>query len=154
MKVLILYSTIYGHNLETGCFIRHHFFQKADWSSIAQFDSAMLADYDLLVICPSTYGEGYLQPQDENFAGFLKGHHFPHLNFLVIGAGDRNFGHASFANAANIFFYLLKHSGAHPLHAVIKYDFANLLTAEDGLEQLLTRNQLLGSINNEKSAAH
>lgn len=136
MKILILYSTIYGHNLEMSKFIQQRFFPQADYLTITEFNPIMLKDYDLLIICPCTYGNGELWPADESLASFLKKSHLAHLKFTVIGAGDRNFGQGSFANAVDIFSYLLKRTGAQEVHAPLKYDFDDLLTVQEQLSQL------------------
>ena len=147
MKILILYSTIYGHNLEMGKFIYQHLFMPVDTAGIGEFDPKRLADYDLVIICPCTYSEGYLQPTDEAFINGLKNIQLPNLKFLIVGAGDRTFGPSCFARAVDIFSYQLKQCGAQPMHAPIKYDFAELLKTEKKVASLLTKLQPVGSAN-------
>lgn len=147
MKILILYSTIYGHNLEMGKFIYQHLFTPVDTAGIGEFDPKRLADYDLVIICPCTYSEGYLQPTDEAFLNGLKNLQLPDLKFLIVGAGDRTFGPSCFACAVDVFSYQLKQCGAKPVLKPIKYDFAELLKTEKNVGRLLARLQPVGSAN-------
>lgn len=153
MKALILYSTIYGHNLEMSQFIHQSLLPYADWMQIDNFDFTTLADYDLLVLCPCTYGEGYLQPRDEAFQNFLKKSRLPRLKYLIVAAGDRDFGPSDFANAANIFQFRLKAAGAQPVSGPIKYDFADFLHTEQQLKNLFMQDPLLRSASHEAAVS-
>lgn len=120
---------------------------------IDSFDFSTLSDYDLLILCPSTYGEGYLQPRDEAFYEFIKKANLNRLNYLIVAAGDRGFGPSGFANAANIFQYLLKSAGAQPVAEPIKYDFAEFVNTEHHLVDLFTQKPILRSASHAAAAS-
>lgn len=82
-----------------------------------------MANCNRLVLCPCTYGDGYLTPLEEQFFHQVQGMPLPHLSYLVVGAGDLDYGHAAFARAVLIFDRALHDQGARRLGAPIRVDY-------------------------------
>ncbi|WP_076461363.1 flavodoxin domain-containing protein [Limosilactobacillus caccae] len=150
MRILILYSTIYGHNLEMSQFIKQRLLTTTTYTTIKDFDSSQLPTYDLLVLCPCTYGEGTLYPDDQDFYDQLKSLRITNLHYLLIGAGDKTFGPSCFANACSLFNYRLRKQGAQPVMPPIKYDLDDTKKMQNELPRLFEQYPLLRRANNDK----
>lgn len=122
MRELILYSTLFGHNLELSQLIAGCCPQMTR-QALTEKSAASLINYDRLIICPCTYGDGYLTPPEEQFFHQVQGMPLPHLSYLVAGAGDLDYGHAAFARAVLIFDRTLHDQGARRLGAPIRVDY-------------------------------
>ena len=122
MRELILYSTLFGHNLELSQLIAEHYPQMTR-QALTKTSAASLINYDHLIICPCTYGDGYLTPLEEQFFHQVQRMPLPHLSYLVVGAGDLDYGHAAFARAVLIFDRALHDQGARRLGAPIRVDY-------------------------------
>lgn len=103
----------------------------------------------MLIVCPCTYDEGILQPADTRFVTALKQQDLSGAKFLIIGVGDKTFGHSSFANATNIFQHRLKQCGATPLMPALKYDYGDLNVAWGDVTAVFEHNPILRRACNE-----
>ncbi|MBB1078902.1 flavodoxin-like domain-containing protein [Limosilactobacillus sp. STM2_1] len=129
MNVIIIYSTIYGHNLEMSQFIHDKILPDSTLISMDNFTPVNLANYDLIIMCPCTYGEGQLTTNEEAFYHYLTKCCLTGSDYLIVGVGDKHFGPRKFANAVSIFAEKLAAAGAssitHPLK--VDYDEAKLV---------------------------
>lgn len=139
MNAIIIYSTLDGHNLEMGLFLRQKLLASVPLISTADFAKVQLADYDLLVLCPCTYGEGQLTETDQLFYNALGKYHLPDTSFLVIGIGDKAFGPHNFANAATLFARQLQQTGATPIVPPLKVDYEEVGTARKRAVKVITK---------------
>lgn len=137
MNVIIIYSTIYGHNFEISQFIHNKLLPTISLISVDDFASINLANYDLIIMCPCTYGEGQLTATEEAFYHYLAKCHLPESDYLVIGIGDKHFGPTKFANAAYLFASQLARTGASPVTRPLRVDYDEVKTVQKRVRRII-----------------
>lgn len=134
MKALIIYATNDGHNFELGQFIQQLVLPTAPLVNVADYAQIPLANLDLLVLCPCTYGEGQLTAKEEQFYHYLQEQPVFPAAYYLAGVGDRNFGRERFANAVTIFNQLL-HQHSRAIDCPLKIDYDEINSAH---QQIIT----------------
>lgn len=122
MKILVLYETIFGHNLELSQEIQRKV-PTAYVSKMSDFNLLTIKNFSLLVFCPCTYGQGQLTPAEDKFCQQLIKCSLKGISYFVVSIGDRTFGNKQFANAATIFDMKLQTTEATRINNPIKIDY-------------------------------
>lgn len=134
MQMLVLYETIFGHNLELAQQVQEKF-PTSNLVKISAAKPESLKAADLVVLCPCTYGEGQLTAPEVSFCQGLDHTNLADTSYLVTGVGDKDYGSYQFARAAIIFDHYLKAAGAQPIAKPLRIDYDEL---NDKAKQIVT----------------
>jgi len=152
MKTLILYGSSTGNTEQLAATLRDDLSDKglkAELKEVVEVNSELIKEQELLLLGCSTWGEGELQEDFEEFYDNLEEYSFQGKQFAVFGPGDEESYPDTFCAAIDILEEKLSGLGATKITAGLKID------ENDGDGEKLLSNwadRLLDEVNSAKGA--
>jgi flavodoxin I len=150
MKTLILYGSTTGNTEQLAATLKDHLSTgglKAELKEVVEVTDELIKEHELLLLGSSTWGEGELQEDFEEFYEGMGEYDFQGKRFAVFGSGDEECYPDTFCAAVGIIEEKLSDLGATRIIDGLKID------ENDADEEKLLHNwadQLLDEANSEK----
>ncbi|MEA1923172.1 MAG: flavodoxin domain-containing protein, partial [Pseudomonadota bacterium] len=93
MKTLILYGSTTGNTEQLAATLKDYLSDegvKAELKEVVEVNSELIKEYELLLLGSSTWGEGDLQEDFEDFYDDMGNYSFQGKQFAVFGPGDED----------------------------------------------------------------
>ena len=93
MKTLILYGSSTGNTEQLAATLRDYLLSaglKAELKEVVEVNSELIKEHDLILLGSSTWGEGDLQEDFEDFYDDMENYSFQDKRFAVFGPGDED----------------------------------------------------------------
>ena len=147
MKTLILYGSTTGNTEHLAATLNDYLSNSkldTELKEVVEVNSALIKEYQLLIMGSSTWGEGELQEDFEEFYDDMENYSFQDKRFAVFGPGEEDNYPDTFCDAVDIIEKKLSELGAKKVVDSLKID-----ENEDG-EDLLRNwaDRLLDEVNN------
>lgn len=147
MKTLILYGSTTGNTEQLAATLKDYLSDegvKAELKEVVEVNSELIKEYELLLLGSSTWGEGDLQEDFEDFYDDMGNYSFQGKQFAVFGPGDEDGYPDTFCAAVDLLEEKLSGLGATKIIDGLKID------EHDEEEDLLNKwaDRLLDEVNN------